>query len=222
MLIFLFLILYVDIKTLGKKDNMFYLGKMKVCLVAVLLIWVSIQGCKTTEEVVIEPPPPVVEEPSPIETAYSNLMKICNSEIVNGNIDVQKTEEQLKLKIAEMLLFNSGEAVLSENGKYTITSMKECLIKMTNYIIIVEGHCDSKPIISPSILKKYPTNKELSEARANNIKVFLQNEIGINADIQAIGYADSKPIVSNDTYDGRTKNRRIEIKMNYVITQSTN
>ena len=68
-------------------------------------------------------------------------------------------------------------------------------------------------LISPSLAKRYPTNWELSAARAINVTRFLQQQ-GIDTDrLSAVAYGEWKPVGDNDTPEGRAKNRRIEINL---------
>ena len=82
-----------------------------------------------------------------------------------------------------------------------------------NKIIRVEGHTDNVPI-TRRLQKQFPTNWELSTARAVNVVRFLQEKVGIEAErIQIIGMSEYHPVASNETPDGRSQNRRIEIAL---------
>ena len=81
------------------------------------------------------------------------------------------------------------------------------------YLIHVEGHTDDKPINTP----QYPSNWELSSARAGSI-VRLLIDMGIQSQrLAAIGYAANRPVISNNTAEGRLRNRRVQLMiLNYV------
>jgi chemotaxis protein MotB len=82
-----------------------------------------------------------------------------------------------------------------------------------NKIIRVEGHTDNVPIHS-RLQAQYPSNWELSAARATNVVRFLQDQAGIAPErLQAIGMAEYRPVASNKTPAGRGQNRRIEITL---------
>lgn len=77
--------------------------------------------------------------------------------------------------------------------------------------IRIEGHTDNVPI-GVKLREKFPTNWELSTARATNVVRFFIERGGVNRErLEAVGFADTRPVASNDTEDGRTDNRRIEI-----------
>jgi chemotaxis protein MotB len=77
--------------------------------------------------------------------------------------------------------------------------------------INVEGHTDDVPI-GPELARRYPTNWELSAARATNVARYLQEKIGIDPSLlSATGYGEYHPVASNEDEEGRTRNRRIEI-----------
>jgi chemotaxis protein MotB len=82
---------------------------------------------------------------------------------------------------------------------------------VTDKHIRVEGHADNVEI-GPSLKTKYPTNWELSKARASFVVRYLIEKGGIDsAQLSAVGYGDTKPVASNATKEGRQKNRRVEI-----------
>jgi len=82
-----------------------------------------------------------------------------------------------------------------------------------NKIIRVEGHTDNVAI-KPPLLEKFPSNWELSTARATNVVRFLQDKVGIEpVRLEAIGMSEYHPVATNKTPAGRSKNRRIEINL---------
>ena len=86
----------------------------------------------------------------------------------------------------------------------------EILRKITDRQIKVEGHTDNVPI-GPAIIDRFPTNWELSTARATTVVRHLQ-ERGLDSKLlSAEGYSEYRPVASNETEEGRAKNRRIEI-----------
>ena len=83
----------------------------------------------------------------------------------------------------------------------------------SNKIIRVEGHTDDVPI-NPRLQQQFPTNWELSAARAVHVVRFLQEQVGIAPErLQAIGLSEYQPMASNKTISGRSRNRRIEITL---------
>ena len=89
----------------------------------------------------------------------------------------------------------------------------EVLKQMDNHIVRVEGHTDNATIRG-RLAQKYPTNWELSTARATNVVRFLQETTGIDpARLEAVGLGEHHPLASNDTKEGMAQNRRIEIAL---------
>jgi len=82
---------------------------------------------------------------------------------------------------------------------------------VTDKQIRIEGHTDNVPI-GPKIIERFPTNWELSTARASSVVRYLIEKGGVNrASLSAVGYAENRPVASNGTLDGQAENRRIEI-----------
>ena len=112
--------------------------------------------------------------------------------------------------MVDKILFDSGSADVKKDGKKVLDRVAEILRKVTDKQIRIEGHTDNVKI-GPRIAKKFPTNWELSNARATNVVRYLQ-EKGVDPKLLSpAGYAEYKPIESNDTEEGKSKNRRIEI-----------
>lgn len=121
--------------------------------------------------------------------------------------EVQMTEKQIKINIAAPVLFSSGKAVLSPSSSEILGAVAHILIRLPNDIII-EGHTDSIPVHSGD----YATNWELSAARADAVLELLASKYAIpQARMIAAAYGEYRPVATNDTAEGRARNRRIEI-----------
>jgi chemotaxis protein MotB len=96
-------------------------------------------------------------------------------------------------------------------GLKVLTQVSDVLKNVTDKQIRIEGHTDNVPI-GVILREKFPTNWELSTGRATNVVRFFIDHGGVSRErLEAVGFADTRPVASNDTEDGRTDNRRIEI-----------
>lgn len=120
-------------------------------------------------------------------------------------------EQPIRITILERLLFESGEADLKPAACKVFKQFGEKLKQVTDKQIRVEGHTDNK-LPRTRLRVRYPSNWELSSARATNVVRCLIKEGGLPpAMLSAVGYGDSRPVAGNDTEEGRRKNRRVEI-----------
>ncbi len=146
-----------------------------------------------------------------LKKTHDALVSELTEEIKKGEIEVTQLRDKLTLQMVEKILFDSGSAEIKSGGKKILDRVAEILKKVTDRQIRIEGHTDNVPI-GPKIAKKYPTNWELSTARATNVVRYLAEKGGIDPKLlSAAGYAQYKPIDTNDTEEGRARNRRIEI-----------
>jgi len=114
--------------------------------------------------------------------------------------------------LMKQLHYESGEARIKPEGYQTLDQLVE-LVKAAppNQMIRVEGHADSMEI-GPSLKSMYATNWDLSKARASGVLRYLVEKTGIDsARISSVGYGATKPVMSNATEAGRSRNRRVEI-----------
>ncbi len=133
-------------------------------------------------------------------------------ELLEG-IDITGTDEQLKIILPGKKLFPPGSVEISKEGKELLRQLGNILKRLKNRRILIEGHTDNSRI-SGTLKKKYPTNWELSAARAVKVVRFLIEEIGIDPKrIAAIAYGEYHPIADNSTSEGRAKNRRIVVTL---------
>jgi chemotaxis protein MotB len=123
--------------------------------------------------------------------------------------------------LMKQLRYESGEARIKPEGYETLDRLVE-LVKAapSDQLIRVEGHADNMEI-GPSLKSVYPTNWDLSKARATGVLRYLVEKGGIDsARVSSIGYGDTKPVVSNDTEAGRSRNRRVDIVL-YSVESTT-
>jgi chemotaxis protein MotB len=109
------------------------------------------------------------------------------------------------------MLFGSGEDALKPEGVEALKVVGGILKDYPEYHVEIGGHTDNVAI-KGELAKKFPTNKELSEARAASALNAMQDGGMINS-AATKGYADKRPVASNATADGRQKNRRVEVKV---------
>lgn len=144
---------------------------------------------------------------------YEGLLKNMKGELDKGNITISKLQGQLTVKMLNEILFASGSAEVKREGRQVLDSVAKALIEATDQAVVIEGHTDNVPI-SSSLSATYPSNWELSTARAVSVVRYLVEKGKMDpARISAAGFGENRPVVSNDTPEGRQKNRRIEIKL---------
>jgi chemotaxis protein MotB len=149
-------------------------------------------------------------EMAKLKEAQRGLIRALRPQIEKGTITVDLNNDRLLINLASGYLFGSGEDELKPVGADALKQVGAILKDFPEYKVAVEGHTDNRPIRS-SLKKKFPTNKELSEARAANAAKAL-TEGGLGA-ATTTGYADTKPVAPNTTDAGRAKNRRVEVRV---------
>ncbi len=134
------------------------------------------------------------------------VKKLVKSQELQEQVKVRMDARGVTLEIASDLAFQIGSADLSRAIMSFLPKLVATMQAAT-YSIAVEGHTDNVPIRS----SVYPSNWELSAARASAVIRFLVSE-GVPADkFQAIGFADTRPKADNDTAENRAKNRRVDL-----------
>jgi chemotaxis protein MotB len=145
-----------------------------------------------------------------LNEAQRGLIRALPPQIEKGDITVDLNNGRLLINLASGYLFGSGEDQLKPAGADTLKQVGAILKDFPEYKLHVEGHTDNRPI-QGALKKKFPSNKELSEARAANAAKALAD--GGLSGAHAMGSADTKPVMPNTTDAGRAKNRRVEISV---------
>jgi chemotaxis protein MotB len=147
-----------------------------------------------------------------VEARYDTLLANLNEEVKKGQLQVRQLKGMLTVDVAEQLFFDSGRATLKDTGKQVLQKVAESIKGYEDKAIRIVGHTDNVPI-SGALQKVFPSNWELSAARATTVVRFLQ-DAGIAPErLVATGRAEYAPVAPNDSAEGRQKNRRIEITL---------
>ena len=124
---------------------------------------------------------------------------------------IGKMQQQQKWVVAGDVLFPEGGYQLSANGKQALNQYVPKLQSLENAKVVVYGYTDNLPVGPPLQRAGIANNIDLSSRRADKVVAYLTSQ-GVNPNvISAKGFGDTHPAASNDTPDGRAKNRRIEI-----------
>jgi chemotaxis protein MotB len=153
------------------------------------------------------------------KSTYDALVSRLQGEVSSGKVQIEQMREGVNVNLAQDILFKSGSADLDKEGRELLLKVAEDL-KASPFQVQVIGHTDNQKI-GKGLASKYPTNWELGSARSARI-VRLFDEAGIPKErMAAISASDSRPRESNDTPEGRAKNRRIEIRLRPVAEEHT-
>ncbi|UOR11907.1 flagellar motor protein MotS [Halobacillus amylolyticus] len=152
--------------------------------------------------------PQNMAEPSDLDELFKEVNQYLETNQLQNTISAMRTDLGVVLVLQEQLLFETGEAAILESGKPFLSKVGTLLTNIPNYVK-VEGHTDNRPIST----FKYPSNWELSGARASSVIRYLTSTIeGLGQSrFSAVAYADTRPIVSNNSPENWSKNRRVEI-----------
>src|SRR5665647_1306172 len=147
-----------------------------------------------------------------VSGTYEQLLANMKSEIAKGQVTISELKGKLTVNMEAAILFDSGRADVKLEGLDILNKMVETLKSVNDKAIRIEGHTDNVQI-SGALTHTFPTNWELSAARAINVAKFLQEQ-GIDPrNLSAAAFAEYKPVADNSTKEGRARNRRIEITL---------
>lgn len=138
---------------------------------------------------------------------YDEMTNRFQSLITAGQLDVTLVNGRLMINMPQDILFRSGSADVGRDGQAAITQVAAVLRDFRDRQFQVEGHSDNVPIST----RTFPSNWELSAARALSVVHILQAGGVEPTSLSAAGYGEFRPVASNDNKDARKKNRRIEI-----------
>ena len=132
-----------------------------------------------------------------------------NAEVSKGEIEIRMTDRGLVISFAQAALFPSGEDFISANAYTSIGKVAAAIAQLPNRVRL-EGHTDARPINTA----RFHSNWDLSSARAIALLKILTERFSVPANkLSVAGYADTAPLTSNDTEEGRGRNRRVDIIM---------
>ena len=142
---------------------------------------------------------------------YDDLVGLMEAEIKRGEVTISELQGQLTVNLVERILFDSGKADIKPGGLEVLRRVGGILKGVADKQIQVEGHTDNVPI-SPRLKETFPSNWELSTARATTVLRYLQDNAGIDGSrLSAVGFGQYRPRADNATPEGRAQNRRIQI-----------
>ena len=165
---------------------------------------------KPTEDV----DPKVKKRSEDMRQIAQDLLKVLEPLISNNQVKITQSVRGVTVEINAAVLFAPGQATLQPNMVKALTSVAQILAQAPNQIQ-VEGHTDDIPINTVY----YPSNWELSSARASSVvRLFGANDVAPDRMV-AIGYADNRPVLPNTDNESRARNRRVTM---LIISEAPN
>ena len=151
------------------------------------------------------------KEVSELDKTRREIETSLKDQIAQKDIKLEEIEGKLKVTFVDKILFDSGSVKVKPEGQEVLLKLADSFRDSKDQKIAVEGHTDNVQIGS-ALLDRFPTNWELSTARATAVVRFLQEKGNIAPErLTASGFGFYRPVAENETPEGRKQNRRIEI-----------
>ncbi|MFA6108128.1 MAG: flagellar motor protein MotB [Candidatus Latescibacterota bacterium] len=148
-------------------------------------------------------------EDQALQRVQQEVQELAKQQGLQQEMSVSVEEKGAVVRLSDQVLFASGQAELSGPARQILQGVGEILRKEGGFYLRVEGHTDDVPIGS-----RYPSNWELSAARAASVVRLFVSDVGIDPGrLWVTGYGEYRPVADNRTEAGRAANRRIEIVM---------
>lgn len=176
-------------------------------------------GAENTEAASLETMQKQLEEAGleQSEEMYQQISAELESYTIDERVQMDYNYQYVELDMNGALLFDTGDAELKSESYAFMDKIATILAKYPNSIIEIEGHTDNVPIHN----SRYESNRYLSTARATNVYEYLMEHASLtDANMKVAGYGESRPAASNDTPEGRAKNRRVVIKIYNQLSSS--
>ena len=142
------------------------------------------------------------------DNKFEQVRSFLSDQIDQGLVEVERNGDKIVLRLGQQDSFDSGKAAIKSNFENTLQQVGAAM-DYVGGIVKIEGHTDNIPVGFGS---RYKSNWDLSSARSAAIADYILATTNLNAgNVSVAGFADSKPIESNDTPEGRARNRRIEV-----------
>jgi len=150
-------------------------------------------------------------EVSELEKTRREIESSLKEQIAQKDIKLEEIEGKLRVTFVDKILFDSGSVMVKPKGQEVLLTLADSFRANQDQNIIVEGHTDDVQI-GAALMDRFPTNWELSAARATAVVRFLQEKGNIAPErLTASGYSFYQAVATNETPEGREQNRRIEI-----------
>lgn len=151
------------------------------------------------------------EEKEAAAAAQKGMQDQMKAALQSKDVTISELQGKLTVNILDRILFNSGEANLKPEGEKVLRQIAGVLSQFPHRQIHVIGHTDNIPIRFAA-RERFPSNWELSTARATAAVRFLCEQAGVDPKrLGAVGYGEFYPVADNSTEEGRARNRRIEL-----------
>lgn len=136
-----------------------------------------------------------------------SIETLLGADVLKGNVRTRLEPRGLVVSLGEGGVFDSGSDEIKSEGKALLDTLATSLVSIGNHLR-VEGHTDNVPIKN----SKFPSNWELSTARATAVISYLIEKFGLDPEtLSAAGYGEYRPTATNDTEEGKARNRRVDI-----------
>lgn len=199
------LVFFVYLNTIGEYEE----SRIKKALGSMIGTFGMVQGgvnITKGKKLMLKGPPMIGPIKEPINIA-AMLKQYIREKQIEDQVSISRKGKDVVINFSDRILFDSGSAELREEAKELIGSIATAL-EQTSHPIRIEGHTDNVPISTD----RYPSNWELSTARAVAVLRFLMEEYQIPPErLIAMGFGEYRPIVPNDTPEHRARNRRVSI-----------
>lgn len=150
------------------------------------------------------------EKDAAVQT-HKSLEDEMRAALESKDVTISQLQGKLTVNILDRVLFDSGEAELKPDGEGVLRKVALILQQHPNLKVHVIGHTDNVPIRAAA-RSRFPSNWELSTARATAAVRFLTEKAGVDPRrLGAVGYGEFRPVADNSTAEGRARNRRIAI-----------
>lgn len=152
------------------------------------------------------PNPALLREREKLTSVARDILKVLAPLVAQGKVRVTQTSRGVNVEINASVLFAPGDASLSPESREALKAVA-AVLKRDDHAIQVEGHTDSVPIQNTL----FPSNWELSAVRASTVvRLFIDGGIDENR-LTAVGHGHTRPVGTNDSAEGRLRNRRVSV-----------
>ena len=172
---------------------------------------IDLEGVKTRVAKLQDKKAAVEHEMVAMKNTYDRLLSDLKKQLMAKDMTVKQFKKRLTITFVDRILFDFARTDIRPKGKEALSKVGDILKTVKGSQIRVIGHTDNVPI-SPKFQNRFPTNWELSAARASSVVRYLQQKCGLDpAILRAVGRSFFDPVADNGNEEGRAQNRRVEI-----------